>query len=287
MAQPLSNLHCLTSHGEEVFWVFILSLSCSSLCLYLLLTVHHCEEPICPLHTLPVGARLTVGHSPPLTALQVQPEFPLMKYNQRSKRVCENTSLDDFQSHKTMEIISLLKTSENFRSGAQKSPSTWESKAALSLSWAPWSGSVKNLQALFFWYLDFLLSKDLYTVHLRNIRIPFPSFHLMFPLHLTPWVRLVTQMAAFQPRRGTCNTHMYIREHTHMPMQQPNQNLYINSHQKPPGWQLKINWVSLNYLYLCRHKNVQRLCWMKCSCGWLRWENWVIIQRELYYLSAI
>lgn len=114
-----------------------------------------------------------------------------MKYNRRSKRVCENTSLDDFQSHKTVEIISLLlKSCENFRSGAPKAPSTWESKAALSLSWVPWSGSVKkNLQALFFWYLDFLLLKDLYTVHLKNVIHSFP----FFPSHVSITPDTMTQ----------------------------------------------------------------------------------------------
>lgn len=48
-------------------------------------------------------------------------------------------------------------------------PCAWESKAALGLSWAPWSGSEENLQALFYSYLDFLLAEDLYIVHLLNV----------------------------------------------------------------------------------------------------------------------
>lgn len=209
----------MTKFSEYSFWA---SLVWVYACTSLSLTVHHCEEPICLLHTLPLGARLTVGRSPPqpLMALQVQPQFPPMKYN-RSKRVCENTSLDYFQfCHKTVEIIFLLlKTSENFRSGAQKAPSTRESKAALSLSWAPWSGSVKDLQVLFFWYLDFLLSKDLYTVHWKNISNSLP----FFPPHvsITPdtesdWLPKWPLSNPGDTGRGTCEptrTHTSIINH--------------------------------------------------------------------------
>lgn len=166
------------------FWVFILSLSCLSLCLCLSSShrAPQCSAHLCSPYPAP-PCQMMMGHPPPqpLMAVQVQPHFPLKKYNRRSKRVCENTSLDDFQSHRTVQIISLLlKTSEHFGSGAQKAPSTWESKAALSLSWTPWVSTVKNLQALFFWYLDFLLSKHLYTVHLKNISnfLPFFASHV-------------------------------------------------------------------------------------------------------------
>lgn len=197
MAQPLSNLlHCLTSHGEKVFWVFILSCSCLSLCLYL--SSSH-QAPLWRAHlssSYPAPGCQQADWwwdtpRPSLAWLCRCSQFPLMKYNRRSKRVCENTSLDDFQSHKTVEIISLLlKSCENFRSGAPKAPSTWESKAALSLSWVPWSGSVKkNLQALFFWYLDFLLLKDLYTVHLKNVIHSFP----FFPSHVSITPDTMTQ----------------------------------------------------------------------------------------------
>lgn len=199
MAQLLSNfLHCLTSHGEKVFWVFILRLLFKPASLFL----PPCTTVKCPsLSSTPCPWGQAGSGTPPLQplmAVQVQPHFPFMKYNRRSKRVCENRSLDDFQSYKTVETISLLLiTSENFRSGAQKAPITWESKADLSLSWTPWGSTVKNLQALIFWYLDFLLSKHLFIVHLKNISnsLPFfPSLVSMTPGSLT---QTVTQMAAF------------------------------------------------------------------------------------------
>lgn len=140
-----------------------------------------------------------------------------------ARRCVKNTSLDDLQSHKTVEIISLLlKTSENFKSGAQKASSTWKSKTAPSLSWVPWSGSVKDLQALFFWYLNFLLSKYLYTVHLKN-SLPF------FPPHvsITPdsMAHPGYPKAAFQPGRHW-GRYMWTHTSAHAGTYQ---DLYINN----------------------------------------------------------
>lgn len=117
-AQPLGNLlHCLTSHSEKVFHVFSLSVSCwiYARCLSLPPTMHHCEEPISLLHTLPMGAsRLLVGLPPNFFSGQggCTHRFPSDEtcfITGEGRRVTENAAVDYFQSHKTLEIIPFLK----------------------------------------------------------------------------------------------------------------------------------------------------------------------------------
>lgn len=143
-----------------------------------------------------------------------------------ARRCVKNTSLDDFQSQKTVEIISLLlKISENFKSGAQKTFSTWKSKTTPSLSWAPWSGSVKDLQALFVWYLNFLLSKYLYTVHLKNEENSFPFFPPQVSIIPDSMAHSGYPNAAFQPGRHW-GRYMWIHTSAHAGTYQ---DLYINN----------------------------------------------------------
>lgn len=56
----------------------------------------------------------------------------------------------------------------------------------------------------------------------RTEVIPFPSFHLMFPLQLTLWVRLVTQMQLSNPGEEPVNTHTHAHAGTY-------QDSYINN----------------------------------------------------------
>lgn len=135
-AKPLGNLlHCLTSHGEKVFWIFHVSLSCFNLC-PLSLFLQPCttvKSPSLSSWYPPRGCQQAAGGTPPLQLLmggQGQPQLPLgwdIFYNRISKRVLENTAVDDFQSHRTLEIIPLLlKSCENVRSGAQKATITFD-----------------------------------------------------------------------------------------------------------------------------------------------------------------
>lgn len=116
-AQPLDNfLHCLIclmvkKYSVYSVWAFLAWIY--ACCLF---HSHHAplwRALLCLLHTLPMGAsRLLVPpHPQVLRAGQVPPQFPPRWntfYNRRRKKAIENKAVDDFQSHKTLEIIPLL-----------------------------------------------------------------------------------------------------------------------------------------------------------------------------------
>jgi len=112
-AQPLGNqLHFLTSLMVKKFsecsvwaslaWIY-------AHCLSLPPTTHHCEEPI-PVSCTP-SPWVPAGWWHPLRWNTIGGE----------RKVIENTAVDIFQSHKTLQIIPLLlKSCEDVSSGAQK-----------------------------------------------------------------------------------------------------------------------------------------------------------------------
>lgn len=173
-------------------------------------------------------------------------------------------------------------------------PCAWESKAALGLSWAPWSGSEENLQALFYWYLDFLLAEDLYIVHLLNVINSLPLLSPSCPhytwYHDSDWLPRWQRFNPGGTGKGT-SEYMCIYIYIYMPVQEPTRTPTSKWVIKKTGITTENKLIEPNYLYSCRH-NIKRLCWKwssstRTSSGRLWKENWVIMQRQFSYLSAI